>query len=184
MDFKQEFYDITHLVQQEFERNAAIYGSKLQCRKGCSKCCSQIFRITLLDAHIIEEHIKALPKEYQTMLKAKAEEYIKQKENLKNPALPCPALGEEGECAIYEARPIVCRRFGVPIYDYKNPGNVYACDLNFSPGEEIIDEELIPRQTDIGVKWDELKNEFNEKSASKDWPVSTTIAEAILKREM
>jgi Fe-S-cluster containining protein len=199
MNFTQKFYDITNLIQQEFDRNSEKYGSKLQCRKGCSQCCSQIFRITLLDEYIIQEHIKSLPEERQIELKSKAEEYIKnlpltkgeypQGEGVetetgedtervnKGMRLPCPALGPEGECTIYEARPVICRRFGPPIYDYKNPGNVYACELNFSPGEEIIDDELIPNQTAIGMKWDELKEEYNEKTEQK--VKYTTIAEAI-----
>lgn len=84
---------------------------------------------------------------------------------------PLPALGTEGECTIYEARPVICRRFGMPIYDYKNPANVHACELNFKDGDEIMDDELIPNQTQIGMKWDELKDKFGEGS--------TTIAEAI-----
>jgi len=176
MNFKQKFYDITNLVQQEFNRNADKYGDKLQCRRGCSKCCSQIFNITLLDAYIIQEHIKSLPPERQAVLKSKAKEYLLNKHlPLKKEVaglsrtseaerggfgLPCPALGAEGECTIYEARPVICRRFGIPIYDYKNPGNLYACELNFSQGEEIIDAQLVPNQTAIGMKWDELKEEY------------------------
>jgi Fe-S-cluster containining protein len=163
-DFKEKFYDITYLVQKEFDRNLELYGDKIQCRKGCSKCCSQIFRITSVDAWIIREHIKFLPQGKQVHLKQKAGEY--------RPGEPCPALGTEGECTIYEARPVICRRFGMPIYDYKNPENVYACELNFKAGEEITDDLLIPNQTEIGKKWDELKNEFGGEA--------TTIAEAIL----
>ncbi|MCI0715030.1 MAG: YkgJ family cysteine cluster protein [Chlorobi bacterium] len=219
-DFKQKFYDITHLVQTEFDRSLELYGSKIQCRRGCSKCCSQIFRITPLDGWIIREHVKTLPLERQAELKQKAKEYLEKvplikgdlggletdhsakneslpfskgefakREGVKStdhpvssshPSLtkegsinpPCPALGPEGECTIYEARPVVCRRFGMPIYDYKNPQNVYACDLNFKAGEEIRDDKLIPNQTEIGKKWDELKDEFGAGA--------TTIAEAIL----
>jgi Fe-S-cluster containining protein len=180
MNFKQKFFDITELIQQEFDRNSEKYGDKLKCRKGCSQCCSQIFRITLLDAHMIKEHIKSLPLESQTVLKSKAEEYLKHKnkplplnkgeypkevnsqinaEGVTN-HLPCPALGGEGECTIYEARPVICRRFGIPIYDYKNPGKIHACELNFKQGEEILDDELVPNQTAIGMKWDELKEEY------------------------
>jgi Fe-S-cluster containining protein len=162
--FKEKFYDITALVQTEFDRNLELYGDKIQCRKGCSKCCSQIFRITAIDAWIIGEHIKSLHVNRQEELKQKAAAY-RQGE-------PCPALGSEGECTIYEARPVICRRFGMPIYDYKNPQNVHACELNFSQGEEISDELLVPNQTEIGKKWDKLKEEFGEGS--------TTIAEAIL----
>ena len=163
-DFKQKFYDLSGLIQTEFDRNTAIYGEKIQCRKGCSKCCSQIFKITMLDGWIIREHIRSLSDSERNILKQKAKEYIM--------GTPCPALGKEGECTIYEARPVICRRFGMPIYDYKNPQKIYACELNFKDGDEIIDEKLISNQTNIGKNWDELKTEFGEGS--------TTIAEAII----
>lgn len=163
-DFKQKFYDLTSLIQTEFDRNTSIYGEKIQCRKGCSKCCSQIFKITMLDAWIIKEHIRSLPDTEKNILKQKAKEHIQ--------GTPCPALGKESECTIYEARPVICRRFGMPIYDYKNPQKIYACELNFKDGDEIIDENLVPNQTNIGKNWDELKSEFGEGS--------TTISEAII----
>lgn len=204
-DLKQKFYDITSLIQVEFDRNLEIYGDKIQCRKGCSKCCSQIFNITFIDAFIIGEHIRSLPAERREALQQKAREYLlhlpltKSKnwldsgESAKREGVPCPALGSEGECTIYEARPVICRRFGMPIYDYKNPTNVHACELNFNDGDEITDELLVPNQTAIGKKWDELKEEYNKIhpiDKSKNWPdsgewpktegvTSTTIAEAI-----
>ncbi len=195
-DFKQKFYDITDLIQVEFDRNLELYGDKIQCRKGCSKCCSQIFRITKLDGWMISEHVKSLPEVRRNELQQKAGEYLEQVPLIKgdlggfdntdhpvssshpsltkegNYGLPCPALGLEGECTIYEARPVICRRFGMPIYDYKNPTNVHACELNFKDGDEITDTQLIPNQTEIGMKWDEVKDEFGEGS--------TTIAEAIV----
>lgn len=177
--FKKRFFDITELIQTEFDRNLEIYGDKIQCRPGCSKCCSQIFRITKLDGWMISEHLRSLPETRRNELQQKAREYLNQPGFSSHPFLtkegsnifPCPALGNEGECTIYEARPVICRRFGMPIYDYKNPANVHACELNFKDGDEITDEMLVPNQTEIGKKWDELKDEFGEGS--------TTIAEAI-----
>jgi Fe-S-cluster containining protein len=174
-DFKQKFYDITDLIQVEFDRNLEIYGDKIQCRKGCSKCCSQIFRITKLDGWMISQHVKSLPEARRNELKQKAGEYAE--------GLPCPALGLEGECTIYEARPVICRRFGMPIYDYKNPANVHACELNFKDGDEITDDKLIPNQTEIGMKWDEVKDEFASRlpltGGETEGVEGTTIAEAI-----
>lgn len=188
-DFKQKFFDITSLVQIEFNRNLEMYGDKIQCRRGCSKCCSQIFRITPLDGWIISEHIRTLPEDRKAELKQKARVYLNalpetyvtsfpQTDIDSVHALPCPALGAEGECTIYEARPVICRRFGMPIYDYKNPQKVHACELNFQDGDEITDAELIPNQTLIGRKWDELKDEFME-SESQSGNDHTTIADAI-----
>jgi len=66
----------------------------------------------------------------------------------------------------------------MPIYDYKNPKNVHACELNFKDGEEITDNKLVPNQTEIGKKWDSLKDEFAMGENSKK--EGTTIAEVIL----
>jgi len=206
-DIKQKFYDITSLIQVEFDRNLELYGDKIQCRKGCSKCCSQIFHITLIDAIIIGEHIRSLPQERREELQQKARDYLTnlpltggEKEHtagmfavgvsVVTEGVPCPALGAEGECTIYEARPVICRRFGMPIYDYKNPQNVHACELNFADGDEITDELLVPNQTTIGMKWDELKEEFTNtlpltghrtgsSVGNKEGVKGTTIAEAI-----
>ena len=124
---------------------------------------------------MISEHVKSLPESRRNELQQKASEY-KQGD-------ACPALGTEGECTIYEARPVICRRFGMPIYDYKNPENVRACELNFKDGDEITDTMLIPNQTEIGMKWDELKDEFVASVPRTDTETEgvegTTIAEAI-----
>ncbi|HMS33553.1 MAG TPA: YkgJ family cysteine cluster protein [Ignavibacteria bacterium] len=185
--FIRKFIDISDLIQNEFERNIQKYGDKIKCRKGCSQCCSQIFRITETDAAVIKFHLDGLKEEIKEHLKEKASEY---KLNLtgnfqgtddynSDIKFPCPALDENGACMIYEGRPVVCRRFGPPVYDYKHPDKLFACELNFSNGEEIIDNALIPNQTLIGKKWDELKTEFNEVNNLKE-NASTTIAEAIL----
>ncbi len=183
-DFKQKFYDITSLIQAEFDRNLDIYGDKIQCRKGCSKCCSQIFNITQIDAWIIGEYVRSLPAEQREALQQKAREYLShlpldKGESAKREGVPCPALGAEGECTIYEARPVICRRFGMPIYDYKNPQNVHACELNFTDGDEITDEMIVPNQTEISKKWDELKDEFAGSVPRTDINSGTTIAKAI-----
>jgi len=187
---KNEYTELTGLIQQEYDRNIYKYGDKIKCRKGCSQCCSQIFRITQLDASVIKAHLNELPIEVKNDLKKRAADYISNsdRKNISNISkdeydvklkIPCPALNEEGACMIYEARPIICRRFGPPVYDYKNPGKLFACELNFSNGEEIADNELIPRQTIIGKKWDELKTEFNNQEGLIE-NASTSIAEAIL----
>ncbi len=169
-----KYINLTHLIEQEFTRNKNKYGARLKCARGCSACCSQIFRITSFDADVIKNYLAKIDETERSRLQSSAKKYLdKRKNTVASEQIPCPALGNEGECTIYEARPVVCRRFGVPIYDYKNPGKLHACELNFKNGEEIIDEELIPKQTEIGQLWDSVKEDFG-----KDEP--TSIAEALL----
>lgn len=185
--FSKQFIDISHLIAEEFNRNVGIYGEKIKCRRGCSKCCYQIFRITHADAEMIRAHVNLLPIPAKNFLKQKAKDCLSLRKECtdtiefsENPGtIPCPALGQDGECTIYEARPVICRRFGPPLYDYKNPGKLFACKLNFTEGEEIIDKDLVAKQTIIGRKWDELKTEFNIAHGLNE-NASTTIAEAIL----
>lgn len=169
-----KYFNLTHLIDREFERNKNKYGNKLNCARGCSQCCSQIFRITPFDADVIKNYLAKIDKAERSRLQSSAKKYLDKRKNTDaSEQIPCPALGSEGECTIYEARPVVCRRFGVPIYDYKNPGKLHACELNFENDEEIIDDELIPMQTEIGKLWDSIKDDFG-----KDEPAS--IAEALL----
>ncbi|MEO6695958.1 MAG: YkgJ family cysteine cluster protein [Ignavibacteria bacterium] len=185
--FQNKYSEITNLVQLEFERNLDIHGSKIKCCKGCFQCCYQIFNITLIDEFRIKQYINSLPEEEKNILKSKAKDYLENQETYgiskdeftqKN-RLPCPALSELGACKIYDGRPLICRRFGPPIYDYKNPTTIHACELNFKTGEEIIDNDLIHNQSIIGKVWDSFKTEFNEQF-EKNVTTSTTIAEAIL----
>lgn len=182
-----KYIDITNLIQTEFNRNFQKWGDKIKCKKGCSQCCSQIFNITAFDGYIIKNHLNSMHENEKKILMEKAKHYIgtikldgnTSDEFFMKPKLECPALSESGECTIYEARPVICRRFGPPVYDYKNPEKLFACELNFNNGEEIIDDDLIPNQTVIGKEWDTLKTKFNMEFDLKE-NASTTIAEAIL----
>ncbi len=186
MSVNEKYIDITNLINEEFLRNIRKYGDKIKCGKGCSQCCNKIFSITLLDSFIIKKYFTTLSEEEKSFLKNKARLYKEKSKAFKAEAKkdldfisPCPALDDEGSCMIYEARPVICRRFGTPIYDYKNPAKIYACELNFKSGEEISDNELIDRQTIIGKMWDEMKTEFNVEMKNEE-KISTTIAEAII----
>jgi len=185
--FNKRHSEIIDLVQKEFDRNTDKYGNKIKCCKGCSQCCHQIFNITLIDEFVITKFVTKLHDEKRSLLKNKAKNYLasvnitkdKSGDFSKKSGIPCPALGDKGECTIYDGRPLICRRFGPPIFDYKNPSNIYACELNFEPGEEIFDDDLIPKQTHIGKLWDNFKTEFNHQF-EMNARTSTTIAEAIL----
>ncbi len=92
--------------------------------------------------------------------------------------LSCPLLDEEGACRIYESRPIVCRKFGMPLYDPKKPDELQCCELNFQGGIKIDADELIKNQMTIYDYWMQFKTEVNEELQPEKR--ATTIAEAIL----
>jgi uncharacterized protein len=95
----------------------------LACRAGCADCCAAGLEVLPVEAYAIEAHLAA-----------------------QEPALPepregrCAFLDEDGLCAVYAARPLLCRSHGLPI---RMPGNggrgqlpvldedTWACGLNF-----------------------------------------------------
>ena len=156
-----------------------------------------MFRITLIDASVVSQAVKRLDPETRRKMQEKAKVYLKKKEEMVREErrqmdldyesdeistiglrLPCPALGENGACGIYESRPIVCRKFGMPIYDPKKPDELQTCELNFRDVKEIDADELIKNQMKIYNYWMELKTEVNETLNPEKR--AATVAEAIL----
>lgn len=200
MDTKKvfdRFRFVAKLTEKEFDRNFNLYPGQMQCRKGCFLCCSQMFRITLIDAAIVSRAVKELDPETRRKMQEKAKLYLKKKEEMVREKarqmdldydndeisaiglrLPCPALDENGACGIYESRPIVCRKFGMPIYDLKKPDELQTCELNFREVKEIDTDRLIVNQMKIHDYWMELKTDVNE--TLNPQKRAATVAEAIL----
>jgi Fe-S-cluster containining protein len=193
-----EYRQVVALVEQEFDRHLALYRERIQCGKGCFSCCSQMFRITLMDAVMISRAIREMTPERRAGLQESARAYLKRREELIGQRavltgqfdmdeipttglrLFCPAL-EDGACGLYEARPVVCRKWGIPLYDPNRPDNLQACELNFPAGTAFEDEELdriIERQTEISERWQRLKARVNDRVHPEK--MGYTIAEAIL----
>ena len=187
------FQEICNQVQAEFERNRKRYGPRIQCRPGCSECCYQLFQITEIEAAVISEGVRSLEPAARERLQQRARIYLEERRrlveargepeawgNLPPPGsrLACPAL-EDGLCRIYEWRPLICRKFGMPLYYPDKPGRVFACELNFRNGEEIADSQLVTIQTGIHGRWTELQTEYNLRGGYRD-PRPLTVARALL----
>ena len=83
-----------------------------------------------MDAIMISRKMKQLPAAERDDLQARAQHYIEERARLIHQRadednqnerevpttslrLPCPALNEQGACRIYDARPVVCRKWGI-----------------------------------------------------------------------
>ena len=93
--------------------------------------------------------------------------------------LACPAL-DQGVCSIYEYRPLMCHKFGMPLYNPEKPDRIFACELNFQDGEEIDDPKLVQIQTVIHQAWKELQSDYSAEGGYRDRR-PLTVARAILK---
>ena len=178
---------------REFERNRQLHGERIHCRRGCDDCCHQLFQISELEAAQISLGVRELPKAEQARLRERAVRYLEDRARLtaqhgqieswgallgEGLRLPCPAL-EEGACLIYDHRPLICRKFGIPLWNPDRPGRVYACQLNFRDGEEIHDSELIQIQTALHEDSKQLQRDYNRAGGRRD-EHPLTVARAIV----
>jgi Fe-S-cluster containining protein len=108
------------------------------CRAGCVACCRGPFDISVADAREVRDAVAALPAGQRSEVLARAASQLATMTRLEPgfeppwdlsgwgesrvdalmEALaddPCPALGPEGECRIYPARPAICRMMGLGI---------------------------------------------------------------------
>lgn len=141
-------------VDDWFSRCKESCEGQVHCAAGCAACCRGLFDITLLDAFLLQTGFRRLPLERQETARAKAEERLRQlqsdwpgfqhpyllnhlpdelwTEMPENDQIPCPLLGEDGACLVYEHRPMICRTHGLPNID--DSGESFSdlyCTLNF-----------------------------------------------------
>jgi|SRR5579862_4036626 len=177
----------------EFGRNKQMHGAKIQCRRGCTDCCHHLFQITELEAAFISQAVKSLPPEKRQTLEGRARKYSEDRVKLLSDRqvpdawgslpppglrLACPAL-EDGACQIYENRPLICRKYGMPLFNPQKPDRVFACELNFKPGEEIADAQLVQIHTELHSQAVEVQAEYNRQGGRRDArPIN--VARAIL----
>ena len=144
-------------------------GERLACHPGCTACCHGAFAISTLDVlrlrrgmaeteerapelaerlkerarAWIAEHADEFPGDAKSGLLGESEEDEEAFEEFANDA-PCPALNPEtGHCDIYEARPMTCRLFGLPVL---MEGGLGCCELCFdgAPDELIAECAIEP----------------------------------------
>ena len=187
-------------VDQEFNRVRNVFIDRMQCRKGCSSCCSQLFSISAIEAAYISRAVKELPPEVQEGMRQKARAYLVElvgaefdgaqsieehgkaigavlDKSIGKRYIPCPAL-ENDACSIYSHRPIIARKYGIPLWNPKNPRVLQACELNFKAGEVIEAEGVVEPQMEMEYRWLALKQGVYQELDLPD--VVATVASAIL----
>src|SRR5262249_30330370 len=155
-----------------------LHGDRIHCRPGCTDCCHHVFPISEIEAARIAVGLQHLTAEARQAIESRAREYVDAR-LLRGTRLPCPAL-DQGTCSIYEFRPLMCHKFGMPLYNPDKPGRIFACELNFKDGEEIEDPQLIQIQTSIHQTWKELQADYEHLHGISEGP-RLTVAHAILR---
>ena len=155
------YFEIVAAVDAEFSRSRRLHGDRIHCRAGCTDCCHHVFRITEIEAAQIIEGVQRLDPEVREAVEERARAYIESCRDAAPARLACPAL--DGDvCTLYEFRPLICHKFGMPLYNPDRPDRILACELNFKSGEEIVDPDLVQIQTGIHRAWKQLRSEHGD----------------------
>lgn len=177
----------------------------IPCRAGCSACCHGPFDISVADALLVRDAVRALPTEVRSEVRRRAEAQMARmreaEPGLTHPwdmttlgeprfdalvqALeeePCPALDDAGGCRIYEHRPMICRLMGLGVLTPDGHVIENACPIQDDyPAYRALDPQVFDLDT-----WDVTEEALLEIAArrlfgSEEWSdYETTVAGAVL----
>lgn len=86
--------------------------SQIKCRKGCSFCCHQRIGVSKTEASLLADEVRKGLKIDLDKVRLRSSWSLN--EWIKNPKdSKCVFLGDEGECRVYNERPLVCRTYHV-----------------------------------------------------------------------
>jgi Fe-S-cluster containining protein len=122
-------------IDEAVARAVAKAGDALACKRGCAQCCVGDLSVLPVEAAFIEASSSSAPAPERAMGNGH-----------------CAFLDVDGACAIYEARPVLCRTHGLALKSEaqeKRAGlrvlgdDVASCELNYverAPGPaEVLD---------------------------------------------
>lgn len=138
-----------------------VVHDQISCRRGCSACCRGLFDVTLLDACLLQDGFTSLPVQRQLQITDRATQritavrafwtdfsvpfllncYPEEQWDQAMPdddETPCPLLDEQGDCLLYDSRPMTCRLHGIPLVDVS--GELLFdewCSLNFTTSNPL-----------------------------------------------
>ncbi len=145
----------------DIERFAAVlrrrFPTSITCRPGCTGCCQQHLTVLPIEAAALREYVARLDAPTRARLRRQAQA-VREQETAQVPAVPagpCPAL-VDGACAVYAARPVLCRTHGFPLLylDEDDPtgGILDVCPLNFTDDAATITHRDVFDMTVVNIR--------------------------------
>ena len=189
-------------VDNWFRRCSLVAGEELACQRGCSACCRGLFDITLLDACYLRKGIDLLqPSDRQkseelsiTRISSMAEIwpdfshpfimniYPEEQFDAVMPdddETPCPLVGDNGHCLVYDHRPMTCRLHGIPLLEID--GEVFFdewCTMNFRNSAPLEMSGIRFNFKDIFAQEQLLFREFTKRLFNKSFNELDTVIPA------
>lgn len=188
-------------LDEWFARGVAEAGpGVVLCRRGCAACCHGPFDISPADAQLVAGAVSRLDPVVRAAVQLRAQHQVSEyaeiepdwsspwaiddegehrfdrlSERLAN--APCPALGDDNTCLIYDDRPANCRMIGLPMVTLDGGILENACPIIDTSAEYAA---LRPIRFDL-TAFEDAAEDRDAIAMTNGW-VSTTVAGAIQNR--
>lgn len=146
----------------------------IPCRAGCAACCHGPFDLSVADALLVRNAVRALPAPDKAEVRRRAQAQMDQMRGLEPSVAapydlgslgesrfdllvdsleeePCPALDDHGACRIYAARPMICRLIGLGVLTPDGQVVENACPIQ---ADYPAYQQLPPQRFDLDA-WDQ-----------------------------
>jgi len=170
------------------------------CRRGCSACCLGPFDISPADAELMAKAVDRLDPATRSLVELRATEQVTLYAELAPrwsapwdidafgdrrfdrvsdalAGLPCPALGDDDACLVYDDRPANCRMIGLAMLTSEGGLLDNACPILLTSERYAT---LDPTVFDL-QRFETAADECDSAARTVGW-VSTTVAGAIANR--
>lgn len=131
-DLLKNYTDLITRVDEHTQRLARVHNDRLACKKGCDECC---------------RHLSLFPVEAFALSRAFSRLDAACRERILGQAgqsdRACPLLVGHA-CMVYEARPIICRTHGYPLYlEKEGRSMVDFCPKNFKGVKRLDRSDML-----------------------------------------
>jgi predicted Zn-dependent protease with MMP-like domain/Fe-S-cluster containining protein len=169
----RQYHSLLERVDRWFRTVQQGHPDCVKCRSGCYDCCVGLFEVTPLDAATLQEGLRRLPPAERNDILSRAAAIANAIETafpelVESPCtsdlpedrwqalmdwsggMACPVLGPNGECRVYDHRPLSCRLMGVGRMD-EDGETVGLCIHNRLPPplagpQTLRDDELFEQE--------------------------------------
>lgn len=128
----KNYTDLIIRVDEHIQRLARVHKDRLACTKGCDACCRHL-SLFPVEAFALSQAFSRLDAPCRERVLAQAEQTDRK----------CPLLVDH-VCVVYEARPIICRTHGYPLYmEKEGKAMVDFCPKNFKGVKKLDRSDML-----------------------------------------
>lgn len=124
-DLKKPIVSLQENASGFFDKVQSKYSAQMKCTEGCAKCCYTDISVFEVESENITEWFNSQSEEKKAELKTLWQTPVS--------AGACAFLYND-RCSVYEARPIICRTQGAPLF-VQSENVLDYCPLNFEAGD-------------------------------------------------